>query len=189
VWFLIIFLGSCIQVQCGLSNSWILLHSFVMYDGGNVLKDRGLNERMIPEWIWRGWVVWCYTFLCSLSAVLNFWILLLDVRYNLCIYICTVQELQKVVVKWIEINQDILFQLKILTSFPQTHIHLDPCIYNICGWSKVNSLLLCVQECHHCLCLWRSKDVSTLSTHFITIYKGRSEIIWTGVAFAASNKL
>jgi len=46
-----------------------------MYGRGYVLDDQGLNERMILEWILRGWVVWCYTFLCSLSAVLNFWIL------------------------------------------------------------------------------------------------------------------
>jgi len=28
-----------------------------------------------------------------------------------------------------------------------------------------------------------------MSTHFITLYKGWSEIIWMGVAFAANNKL
>jgi len=71
-----------------------------------------------------------------------------------------------------KIKQDILFQLKILLSSPPTRIHLDPYMYSIYGWLKVNSSLLRAQECHHYSCLRRSTDVSTMSTQFITIYKG-----------------
>jgi hypothetical protein len=74
-----------------------------------------------------------------------------------------------------------LISIEDFTSFPQTHIHLDPYVYSICGWLKVNSSLLHVQECHHYLRLRRSKDVSTMSSHFITIYKGDQKLFGLGL--------